>query len=83
MPEIFIVAWAALIAAVMVIGWLTAHLAAGETLRRDYFIAGQARRRRRHDQPLTQTTGPLRNLVQFPSSDGPDRRIKRGWKSAG
>jgi len=82
MTEIFIVAWAALIVAVIVIGWLTAHLAAGEALRKDYFRARQARLLRRHDRPLTQTAGTLGNLVQFPSADT-GWRIRRERRSAG
>jgi hypothetical protein len=80
---VYVVAWVALLAAVMVIGWLTARLAAGEALRRDYFRARQARLRRRQAHLLAPTTGVLGNLVQFPSRRITERRIRLERKSAG
>ncbi|MGH2403003.1 MAG: hypothetical protein ACRDGN_00940 [bacterium] len=83
MTAIYIVAWAALIAAVMAIGWLTARLAARETLQRDYIRARRARLRRRQDRPLTPTARALGNLVQFPLAGSSDRWVKHERKSAG
>jgi len=80
---VYVVAWAALLAAVIAIGWLTARLAADEARRRDYFRARQAHLRRRHDHRLPPTAGALGNLVQFPFAGTTAWWIRRERKSAG